>query len=395
MPWEEKTVMSQREDLVEAILSGEKITEVCRQFGVSRPTAYKWVYRHVNNEGLSDQSKRPLKSPKKIDETIEQLIVNGRKEHPCWGPRKLLKYLENKGYEGLPAASTASSVLKRNGLINPQESAKHTPYNRFEREEPNELWQADFIGDFQMGNGNRCHPLTVIDDCSRYALAIEAKPRQGATEVRETFEKIFKEHGLPEALLTDNALFWAGYGGGICENEVWLMKHDVLPIHGRAYHPQTQGKIERLNRTVNSEGIGQNKPYDLNQAQCSLDSMRQIYNNERPHEALGMEVPVNKYRDSERTYYEHQKEPEYDTGRYVRKVGSKGYISLEGQRYYLSEALSGKYIEIILGYQEFDAIVCYGNFKIARVDNSKQRIFVQKIFRRDFGGVGVPPPHQI
>jgi transposase InsO family protein len=394
MPWKERTVVAQREELIDAILAGEGITAVCRGFGVSRPTAYKWLMRHKEDQGLADQSRRPLRSPNKINEWIERLIIQEREAHPCWGPRKLLKCLETKGYDGLPAPSTAAAVLKRNGLISPQDSAKHKPFTRFERKEPNELWQADFIGDFEMGNGNRCYPLTVIDDCTRYGLAADAKPRQGAAEVRETFERIFRKHGLPETLLTDNALFWAGYGGGICENEVWLMKHDVLPIHGRAYHPQTQGKIERFNRTVNVEGIGENKPYDLQDTQNGLTDMLHVYNNERPHEALGMEVPAGRYHDSHRKYDEKRKEPDYDEGRYVRKVGSKGYIALEGHRYYLSEALGGRYVEFIPGYRDSEMVVCYGNFKIARVDLSKQSLVARGIFRREFDGAGVPPLRQ-
>jgi transposase InsO family protein len=395
MPWKEKTVVRQREELVDAILSGEKVAAVCREYGVSRPTAYKWVQRYEDNKGLADESRRPLRSSNRIEERIEGLILREREEHPCWGPRKLLKRLENKGYEGLPAASTASAVLKRNGKINPQETAKHIPYTRFERAAPNELWQADFIGDFQMGNGSRCYPLTVLDDCSRYALAVDAKARQGAAEVRDTFERLFREHGLPDTLLTDNAAFWAGYGGGICENEVWLMKHGILPIHGRVYHPQTQGKVERLNRTVNSEGIGESKPHDLPGAQEAFDGTRHTYNNERPHEALNMEVPASRYHGSDRRYDERKEEPEYDMGRYVRKVSGKGYLSLEGHRYYLSEALRGRYVEFIQGYQDQQTIVCYGNFKIARLDLSKQCLVMRKIFRRDFGEEGIPQPRQI
>ena len=395
MSWKEKTVVEQRKDMVEEILAGEKsIAEISRKYGVSRQTAYKWLERHQLGETMEDQSRKPIGMPQKTDECMERLVLKAREVHPSWGPRKLKRYLENQGYAVVPAASTVQAILKRNGKVDGQESAKHRPYKRFERERPNELWQADFIGDYQLGDLSRCYPLTVIDDCTRYALAYDAKRRQGEAEVRETFERLFCEYGRPESLLTDNAAFWAGYGGGICGFEVWLMKHGILPIHGRVYHPQTQGKIERLNRTMGRECLQRESQKNHADAQDCFDHVRRIYNEERPHEALGMGVPASRYQSSSRVYDRNCKEPEYETGRYVRKVASKGYLSMEGHRCYISEALQGRYVEIVLAAENHERVVCYGDFVVAKVDLRKDHAITRRISRRPFHGEGVPPPHE-
>ncbi|MCL2101712.1 MAG: DDE-type integrase/transposase/recombinase, partial [Fibromonadales bacterium] len=245
----------QRASLVEDIKSGNlSISELCRNYGVSRPTAYKWLERSEHGESMDDRSRIPLNSPSKTCPAIESVIAQARQQHPSWGGRKLKAYLERKGESGIPSAKTVTAILHRNGLISEEASLAATPFKRFERSAPNDLWQTDFKGHFAMENGIRCHPLTVTDDSSRFSLCISAKDSERFPGVRDSFISLFRERGLPKAVLCDNGPPWGTTGGfGYTRFEVFLMDRGVLPIHGRPWHPQTQGKGERFHRTLKSE----------------------------------------------------------------------------------------------------------------------------------------------
>jgi transposase InsO family protein len=242
MPWEEYTVEQNRLNFVlESIEKELSFSALCRKYNITRKTGQKWLDRYLNGEDLSNRSNTPFHMPNKTSTDIEMLILNARKSHDTWGSRKLKKYLENKGYSNLPAHSTISDILKRNNCISKSESLKHLPYTKFERDLPNELWQTDFKGDFLMSNGKRCFPLTVLDDNSRYSLCIDAKDNQKSEGVFGSFERLFKTYGLPNAILCDNGNPWGcSQRTGYTKFEVWLMKLDIQPIHGRILHPQTQ-----------------------------------------------------------------------------------------------------------------------------------------------------------
>lgn len=382
MPWKEETVENQRGTFVRrANEAGCNFSALCREFQITRKTGYKWLERYRSGETLSDQSKAPLHHPLKTSREVEELILSVRSNHPTWGARKILRHLADKGNTGLPVPSTATSILKRNGFIPPEESARHTAFQRFVRDAPNDLWQMDFKGHFAMMDGNRCHPLTVKDDHSRNLLCLDAYDNERWENVKGSLNRIFLHNGLPNAILCDNGAPWGDNHGGYTPFELWMMQMDVLPIHGRPLHPQTQGKEERFHRTLNEDLLKRIPIRDLAHAQQLFDSYRMEFNTERPHSALNLDVPAKHYRKSLRKLPDVLKEPEYDVGKTLRKVNCKGYISIRNHRYYLSETFAGRYMELLP--QDGNTIaVCYGNFVVARIDLDEQLFTSRRIFRR-------------
>ena len=301
MSWKEKTVEQSREEFVLAALCGEdSISELCRKVGISRPTAYKWMRRYQAGEPLSDRSHTTRDHPNRTPPETEALILEARTRHPTWGGRKLIRYLQDKGYQNLPAASTATEILKRGGRISPEESEAHKPYRRFQKEEPNQLWQMDFKGHFAMADGRRCHPLTMSDDCSRKLLCLDAYDNERWKSVERSLLRVFSEYGLPDAILSDNGPPWADHTNGYTPYEIWMMQLGILPMHGRALHPQTQGKEERFHRTLKEDVLKRYTIRDLVEAQSIFDHYREEYNVERPHAALNYDVPEKHYRSSAR-----------------------------------------------------------------------------------------------
>jgi len=383
MSWKEKTVEQSREEFVLAALCGEdSISELCRKAGISRPTAYKWMRRYQAGEPLSDRSHTTRDHPNRTPPETEALILEARTRHPTWGGRKLIRYLQDKGYQNLPAASTATEILKRGGRISPEESEAHKPYRRFQKEEPNQLWQMDFKGHFAMADGRRCHPLTMSDDCSRKLLCLDAYDNERWKSVERSLLRVFSEYGLPDAILSDNGPPWADHTNGYTPYEIWMMQLGILPMHGRALHPQTQGKEERFHRTLKEDVLKRYTIRDLVEAQSIFDHYREEYNVERPHAALNYDVPEKHYRSSARKLPSTWGEPEYDAGATLRKVNCKGYLSIQKHRYYLSESFAGKYVELLFR-SENKVRVCYGAYKIAKINLSEKLFISRKIYPRD------------
>ena len=382
MPWKEETVEDQRRAFViRANEAGCNFSALCREFQITRRTGYKWLERYRAGEALEDQSRVPRHQAHKTNPETEELILSVRSNHPTWGARKILRYLEDKGNTGLPAPSTATSILKRNGFISPEESARHTAFQRFVRDAPNDLWQMDFKGHFAMMDGNRCHPLTMKDDHSRNLLCLDAYDNERWESVKGSLNRVFLNYGLPDTILCDNGAPWGDNLGGYTPFELWMMQMDVLPIHGRPLHPQTQGKEERFHRTLNEDLLKRTPIRNLAHAQQLFDSYRLEFNTERPHSALNLDVPAKHYKKSPRKMPDVLKEPEYDIGRTLRKVNCKGYISIQNHRYYLSETFCGKYMEL-LPLDENIFAVCYGNFVVAKIDLDEQLFISRRIFRR-------------
>ena len=377
MPWKEITAMCQKRTFVAAAIQREtSFTALCQAYGISRKTGYKWLSRYLEGESLDERSRRPHSCGGKTLPETEELILNERAKHPTWGPRKLRRSLENQHYTGLPCKSTIENILKRNGYIEPEASIAATAFTRFQRAQPNELWQMDFKGDFAMVNGQRCFPLTILDDHSRFSLCLHANSGTNYEEFLPVFTRVLEEYGLPDAILCDNGKPWGDSHGGITAFEVWMMRMDVLPIHGRCRHPQTQGKDERFHRTLKHDLLKRRAFLDLADAQAAFDPFRREYNEERPHDALNLEVPAKFYRPSQRKLSEADKPVVYDSGARLRKVNYKGYISICQKRYFLSDSLIGEYIQ--LNDCEEDVVALqYGHFEIARIDLS-QGLFISK-----------------
>ena len=382
MPWESKTVETIREEFVaKALIDGCNFSQLCREYHISRTTGYEWVNRYKDGYDLKDRSHAPRNRPHKTSAEMEELVLELRDKQPTWGPRKLHRNLVNRGIQEVPVPSTIAAILKRNDLITPEESEKHTPWKRFVRDFPNDLWQMDYKGHFALTNTQRCHPLTILDDHSRYSLCIEAKDNERYEPTKASIERVFYEFGMPNTILCDNGPPWGDAHGGYTVCEIWLMQLDILPIHGRVKHPQTQGKDERFHRTLKEDLILRKPMHSIEHAQQQFDDFRHCYNNERPHEALKLEVPAKIYRKSKRQYKLEPQEPEYESGRNLRKVNANGYVSIERKRYYIGESFIGKYLEIQPEVSD-EIALCYGDFSIARLDLNEQCFLSKRISRR-------------
>ena len=340
MPWKEMTNMSQRKEfIVQAKEEGINFSGLCRLFGISRKTGYKWLKREASAVGLGDQSRRPQHSPRRTEEAIEAQVLEVRKQHQAWGGRKIRKVLQNQGNKQVPAASTITAILHRHEKIDPDEAQKHEPWQRFERDRPNELWQMDFKGYFALSAGGYCHPLTVIDDCSRFLVGLKACPNETSETVKAQLTTIFQQFGLPERMLMDNGSAW----GFDLESRhttltAWLIRLGIAISHGRPYHPQTQGKDERLNRTLLEEVIKQRSFSNLQESQTAFDEWWHVYNYIRPHEALQLLTPSTRYIPSPRPFPAVLAPVTYDPDDMIRKVDIVGKIYFRGRTFRISSA---------------------------------------------------------
>jgi transposase InsO family protein len=278
---------------------------------------------------------------------VEAKIVSLRGDHPAWGGRKLRRRLQDLGEQGLPAASTITQILRRNGCLDAAEAAKHKAFIRFEHPRPNGLWQMDFKGHVPMRAGGRCHPLTVLDDHSRYALCIAACANEQTQTVQDRLTETFQRYGLPERMTMDNGSPWGDgpYGGGWTPLTVWLMRLGVRCGHSRPYHPQTQGKDERMHRSLDAEAM-QEIHEDLASWQRVFDAWRIVYNTQRPHQALDYAVPAQRYQTSPRPWTGRLHEPEYGPDDIVRRVQQNGWFSFKGRDLKVSKALATQRIAL-------------------------------------------------
>lgn len=314
---------------------------------------------------IAQRGRRSNQTP----EPVESALLALRKEHPTWGPRKLHRRLQDIAGPRPPAVSTVGRLLKRAGCIDTVISAQHEPWQRFTRAEPNELWQMDFKGHFAMHAG-RCHPLTVLDDHSRYLVGLRACGNEQTVTVRGHLTELFTVHGLPGTILCDNGSPWAGGGPEHSVLSVWLLRLGVRVIHGRPFHPQTQGKDERFHRTLKADLLARHDWPDLIKSQERFDTYRRLYNHDRPHEALDLSVPASRYHPSTRAMPAHLPVAEYDQDELIRRVKSKGEITFLNRFYYIGQAFAG--LDLALRPTATDGVyrVCYTAFTLGLIDSS-------------------------
>lgn len=309
MPWLEVSEMDSKLQFIEEALEANvNFSALCKRYGVSRDTGYRILkrYNESGEAGLERKNSKPDNSPNKTSEEVEQACLLLRECNPCWGGRKIREALLNQGTINVPSEKTINRILNRHGCINPEESAKHKPFIRFEHKHPNDLWQMDFKGDFQAGS-QRCYPLTLLDDHSRFSLAIVSCENQQRGTVIAALTNIFRKFGLPKRMTMDNGAPW-GYLGDqrYTAIDIWLIRLGIKVSHSRPYHPQTQGKLERFHRTLKLESLSQYYFYDLKNAQDGLDWWRDKYNKVRPHEGIGMKVPQDRYQKSDRIPFQDE-----------------------------------------------------------------------------------------
>jgi len=344
MPWAEVTRVSLREEFVQlAMRPCANRRELCRRFKISPKTGYKWLQRYklAGLEALKDRSRRPHRSPRRTDQTTEQKVISSRAESlDCWGGRKLSRQLLDRGGPEL-APSTITKILHRHGLIEPERSAAATPWQRFERGVSNELWQMDFKGHFALVAGARCHPLTVLDDHSRFAVLLKACADQRGVTVQNALTSVFRRYGLPAAMLMDNGSPWGDRDLPFTGLSLWLIRLGIRVTHGRPYHPQTQGKDERFHRTLKFEVLRHFNFTTLEHCQREFDDFRDRYNLRRPHDALKLATPASRYYPSAIPFPEILPPIDYPPGLEVRKVQAEGMVSYRGHALRVCKALRG------------------------------------------------------
>jgi len=364
MPWKGSVVVQRLEFVALASREGANMSELCRRFGISRPAGYMWVERFKAEglAGLEDRSRRPTSSPGRCSAVIEAAVLAVRDAHPAWGARKIHAVLA--GRDDLPAPSTVHAILRRHGRIDPAESIKREPMRRFEHEAPNDLWQMDFKGSVR----GQCHPLTVLDDHSRYLVGLRACPNERGETVKSHLTDLFRRYGMPRRILTDNGSPWGGAGALDCMTPltVWLLRLDIPVSHGRPYHPQTQGKAERFHRTLKTELLGRVTLTEPIESQVTLDRWRHEYNHQRPHEALAWRAPATRYRMSERAFPDRLPEPEYDCE--TRRVQHGGRVSYRGRVFRVGKALRRETVGVRPTIIDGVIDVCLGVHPIVRVD---------------------------
>ena len=364
MPWKDKTVEELRKEFIEEATITNNFSALCREFGITRRTGYKWLERAERSQPLTDRSHARKSIANKTPVETEQLILDLRNENPAWGAKTLRKVLLNHGHIDLPSVKTFNNILKRNNLITQEDSLKHKPFCRFEKQRCNEMWQTDFKGEFLMADNNYCYPLNILDDHSRFV--IKSVPLLSTSNiVLSTFRNAFCEFGMPDSVLSDNGAQFAGFRHGYTQFEKWLMNHNVLPIHGRVKHPQTQGKIERFHRTMKNELLKHCEIKDIEDAIIKFQQWREKYNTVRPHEALGMRCPADVYIPSQITYTDEVPKFEYGGEYHVIKVNSWGYVRFASWQIYLSETMINEYIEFRPNPLEDSFFVFFLNFKFA------------------------------
>ena len=347
MPWTTNSVIEQRiKFVIRASQYSANMSALCQEFNISRPTGYLWLdrYREVGSiTGVFERSRRPHHSPSRTSQFHEERIVVLRHKFG-WGAKKIRVLLLREGLD--LKVSTINRILKRKNLIHRNDS--HRPaIKRFEREQPNQLWQMDFKGDYPSDKG-RCYPLSVLDDHSRYAIGLYGLAGQDTKTVRGCLINAFETCGVPHAMLMDHGVPWwsTSNNHGLTRLSVNLIEQGIKLYFSGIRHPQTQGKVERFHRTLNESIRHKGRPVTFSAWKLALKSFCYEYNYIRPHEALQMATPSEYYQPSQKTYNPNPKEWEYPEGAVVEKLNTRGWLGKSRVRYFVSEALAEKQVRI-------------------------------------------------
>jgi transposase InsO family protein len=355
-------------------------TELCELFGVSRQTGYKWWRRFEEDgiDGLKNRSHAPKSFPHQVKADVVELVLAARRKHPTWGPKKLLPWLaRHHGGLHLPSASTASEILRRNGLSERRRRRRrleHPGRPTTEAMAPNHLWAADFKGEFLMRDGNYCYPLTVTDQYSRFLLGCRGLDSTSEAPAQRAFERLFREYGLPDAIRTDNGVPFATTAlGRLSRMSVWWIKLGIRPELTQPSHPEQNGRHERMHKTLKAETTRPPAVHKRAQ-QREFDRFRRRFNEERPHEALGMATPVSLYLPSPRPYPAKIEPPAYPAHFEVRRVSRNNGIRWSTSWVNISSTLREEYV----GLEEVDDglwSVWFGPVLLGRFDERDLRIY--------------------
>lgn len=332
------------------------ISELCRQFNISRKTGYKIIsrYNEESLDGLKPRSRAHHNHPDQVDKEATKILLNVKKRYSKWGPKKIKRWLKQEHpKQYCPAASTIGDIFKRNGLVKPRKiRAKAPPYTKpfLSCTVPNRVWSADFKGQFKLGSGQVCYPLTITDNYSRFLLGCKALYHPKGKPVMKHFEVIFKEYGLPDAIKTDNGTPFASPGlGGLSKLSIWWLKLGIKPERIKPGCPEQNGRHERMHRTL-KEATVMPASQNLQAQQRAFNRFREEFNFERPHEGINWRRPGNLYKRSNREYPNKLLQIEYGKSYEVRYVRSNGQIKWNGAKFFISESLYGEPI----GLKEID-----------------------------------------
>jgi putative transposase len=349
LPWKEVRLVDERVHFItEVNESQESFAALCRRFKISRKTGYKWCdrYEELGPAGLEERAPIARTCPHKTADELVTLLVEMRKQHPTWGPKKLKARLEALDACEVPAASTIGDLLKRHGLVRPRRRRVYppamTPQQLVEATVPNATWCCDFKGHFALGDRRRCYPLTITDQVTRYLLKCESVDKPDVVHVKPHFERAFHEFGLPLRMRSDNGPPFATTGiGGLSELSVWWIKLGIAPERIEPGKPQQNGRHERMHRTLKDE-VASKPEADRRAQQLAFDRFRHEYNDVRPHEALAQQTPSSRYTTSRRVMPASLSSPEYPETMTVRRVGPNGGVSWQGHAVHISDLLCGE-----------------------------------------------------
>ena len=380
MPWSQTSPMDQRLLFIADARRGTlSTTELCDRFGISRKTAYKWIqrYREDGAQGLKDRSRRPHSCPHATPRDTLALLLEARRHHPTWGAKKLLRILSRKypAWEW-PARSTVCDLLKRHGLVPKARRRPHpghpgrpdTPMT-----EPNQIWTADFKGQFRTRDGVYCYPLTVVDGYSRFLLGCQALDSTSHTGAQPVFRRLFQEFGLPQLIRTDNGVPFATCAlARLSQLSVWWIRLGIYPELIEPSHPEQNGRHERMHRTLKAETTRPAAGHRASQ-QRRFNAFRDEFNNHRPHEALDQDTPASRYQPSPRPFPAKLSPLEYPSHYEMRLVSRNGGIRWSSQWVNVSHVLGGEYV----GLEEIDDgiwDVYFGRLKLGRFHERTMRI---------------------
>ena len=382
MPWRASSVMDEKLRFVyEYERDEETMRELCSRYGISRETGYVWLrrYRQHGARGLVELDRAPRHHPNQTPAEIEQAVLALREAHMRWGPRKLKRILDrDQPGRSWPATSTLGEIVKRAGLVVARKRRRKTePYTEPLQHavESNRVWCADFKGWFRSRDGTRIDPLTITDAWSRYLLRCQAVEKTDTERVRAIFEAAFREHGLPEAIRTDNgAPFASSALGGLSRLAVWWIKLGIAHERIQAGHPEQNGRHERMHRTLKQD---LQLAEDWRAQQRELDRFRQDFNHVRPHEALGMQTPASVYEPSLRPYPARLPEVEYPDTMEVRTIKSHGHFRWKKKDIFLTEVLWGESIALLPINKEM-LMIYFAHRPLARLHASTGTLFPLK-----------------
>lgn len=373
MPWRETSILDARREFVRRALREEaNRRELCRRFGISPDAGDRWLARwQAGDEELVDKLHRPVNSPQRSRGEVEACVLAVRDAHPAWGGRKVAHVMQREGVEP-PAVSTVHAILQRHDrIVAPIGGARAT--TRFEKPAANQLWQMDFKGWVRLVDSSICHPLTIVDDHSRYALCLRACVNQQGETVKTLIGNAFRRYGLPDAIYVDNGSPWGDASGQKWTRfGVWLLKLGVDLIHSQPHHPQGRGQNERFHRTLNQGVFAFERFADQAAAPRAFDRWRDICNFERPHEGIDYQTPADRYRPSVRPMPDKTPEAVYDQGEIVRVVqATKDYVSFKGRLWKAPSAFRGERVAIRPKHNDSQFGVFFGSHQIAQIDLTK------------------------